>query len=140
VQAAARTRAEWQCTSVAIGLTLAVRRATSTWLLFSSCAGRLVERARCAGGCDHRLAHTDQLRPAGYARTSRAAEHTASVERASRRRLLHHSCWTGGATSQQQREFTRRRSPHQPGWCAGGSAGVRRNRPASSAPGTGAHP
>ena len=72
-------------------------------VLFSSRAGRLVERARCAGRRDHRPARAYQLRAAGYACSSRAAEHAASLERASGRHLLHHSRWTGGATSSATR-------------------------------------
>jgi len=131
--------AERQCTSVTIGWTLAVARATSSWVLFSSRAGRLVERARCAGNRDHRPARSHQLRAAGCACASRATEHAASVGRASGRHLQHHSRWTGSAAT-QQRELPRRRAPYHRRWCAGGSAGVCGNRPSSSATGTRAHP
>ena len=115
-QAAARTRAERQCTSVTIGLELAVAPGDIAVVLFSSRAGRLVERARCAGGLDHCPARTHQLCPAGDTYPSRAAEDAASVGCASGRHLLHHSGRAGDATTQQQqRELTRRRAPYHRG-------------------------
>ena len=103
----ARWRAERQCTSVPVAEPLAVAAVTSCVVLFSTRAGRSVERVRGAGGRARRAARAHRLRSAGHTHPSGTAEHAASVERASGRHLLHHCRWTGAATSQSSNENSR---------------------------------
>ena len=109
-------------------------------VLFSTRAGRSVERVRRAGGWARRAARTHQLCQPNYACASRTAKHAASMGRTAGRRVLHRCRRHGGATSEQQRELARRQPPHHRGWRRSGGAAVRRNRSGSRPSGPGTYP
>ena len=122
-----RLRAERQCTSVRIGWP--ARRGkviSSSFYSRPVLGGRWSASAARAAVLIVLLVLTGCVRQA-TARPSRSAEHAAAMERTEGRHLLHHRRWTGAATSQQQRELPRCRSPDHRGWRASGSATQRRN-------------
>ena len=96
-QAAARSRAERQCTSVASGCARC-GAGDIVVVLFSSRAGPVGGARACAGGRGHRPARAHQLCPAGYAHHQPSSGARRLVERAAGCHLLHHSRRTGNAT------------------------------------------